>query len=102
MGINSKPLPIIGITMGDPAGIGPEIIIKALSSKGILNICRPVVFGDQAILQRELKELKNLLDTLNLYLDVELGMIENPDEVESSPVEPIEEDDDDIPSLRDL
>jgi len=53
--INSKPLPIIGITMGDPAGIGPEIIIKALSSKGIFNICRPVIFGDQAILKLELK-----------------------------------------------
>ncbi len=55
MGINEKPFPIIGITMGDPVGIGPEIIIKALSSKEIFNICRPVVFGDLAILKRELK-----------------------------------------------
>jgi 4-hydroxythreonine-4-phosphate dehydrogenase len=40
------PLPIIGITMGDPAGVGPEIIIKALSDPAIHEICRPVVFGD--------------------------------------------------------
>ena len=39
-------LPIIGITMGDPAGVGPEIIIKALSDRALYDICRPVVFGD--------------------------------------------------------
>lgn len=43
-------LPLIGITMGDPAGIGPEIIIKALTDSGIYEICRPVVLGDQEIL----------------------------------------------------
>ena len=65
MGINSKPLPIIGITMGDPAGIGPELIIKALSSKGIFNICRPVVFGDQAILKREIKDIRTSFEVLS-------------------------------------
>jgi len=65
MGINSKPLPIIGITMGDPAGIGPEIIIKALSSKDIFNICRPVVFGDQAILKREFKDDRTSFEVLS-------------------------------------
>ena len=39
-------LPIIGITMGDPKGIGPEVIQKALASPSIQKICRPVVFGD--------------------------------------------------------
>jgi len=65
MGINPKPLPIIGITMGDPVGIGPEIIIKALSFKGIFNICRPVVFGDQAILKRELKDDRTSFEVLS-------------------------------------
>ena len=65
MGNISKPLPIIGITMGDPAGIGPEIIIKTLSSKGIFNICRPVVFGDQAILKRELKDDRTSFEVLS-------------------------------------
>ena len=39
-------LPIIGITMGDPAGIGPEVIAKALAQRSIYEICRPVVIGD--------------------------------------------------------
>ena len=39
-------LPVIGITMGDPSGIGPEIIVKALSDSRMLEVCRPVVLGD--------------------------------------------------------
>lgn len=38
--------PLIAITMGDPAGIGPEIIAKALSDSEIYEACRPVVVGD--------------------------------------------------------
>jgi 4-hydroxythreonine-4-phosphate dehydrogenase len=36
--------------MGDPAGIGPEIIVKALSDPRIHDLCRPVVFGDRGAL----------------------------------------------------
>ncbi len=39
-------LPIIGITMGDPFGNGPEITAKALSDKKIYEYCRPLVVGD--------------------------------------------------------
>jgi 4-hydroxythreonine-4-phosphate dehydrogenase len=53
----NKSLPVIGITMGDPVGIGPEIVIKALSSAGLFDLCRPVVIGDKAILEREIKSL---------------------------------------------
>jgi len=42
--MNDK-IPIIGITMGDPAGIGPEIIAKALTRQKIYEICKPVVIG---------------------------------------------------------
>ncbi|MBN1106004.1 MAG: 4-hydroxythreonine-4-phosphate dehydrogenase PdxA [Deltaproteobacteria bacterium] len=38
--------PVIGITMGDPAGIGPEIIAKAFEDETIYHGCRPVVLGD--------------------------------------------------------
>lgn len=38
--------PIIGIPMGDPAGIGPEIIIKALRNEELYRICKPIVIGD--------------------------------------------------------
>lgn len=44
--------PIIGITMGDAAGIGPEIIIKALQHNKVYEICRPVVIGDAKILEK--------------------------------------------------
>ena len=37
---------IIGITMGDPAGIGAEITVKALNSKKVYDKCIPVVIGD--------------------------------------------------------
>lgn len=44
--------PIIGITMGDAAGVGPEIIVKALEDKSVYDICRPLVIGDLKILER--------------------------------------------------
>lgn len=44
--------PILGITMGDAAGIGPEIIVKALADKEIYELARPVVFGDKKIIER--------------------------------------------------
>ncbi len=47
-------LPKIGITMGDPTGIGPEVIVKALSTEEVYQACRPVVFGDKRVLLREI------------------------------------------------
>lgn len=38
-------LPRLAITIGDPAGIGPEIVRKALSERSIYSVCRPVVIG---------------------------------------------------------
>ena len=43
--------PLLGITMGDPAGIGPEIIVKALSLEEIYAVCRPLVIGDYPVMQ---------------------------------------------------
>src|SRR5689334_3585329 len=50
------PPPIIGITMGDPAGIGPEIIVKALAAREVYDMCRPLVIGDT----RRLRTAANL------------------------------------------
>ena len=36
----------IAITMGDPAGIGPEVVVKALAQKSVYEKCIPVVIGD--------------------------------------------------------
>ena len=44
--------PILGITMGDPAGNGPEITMKALSRKEIYETCRPLVIGDAKMLEQ--------------------------------------------------
>ena len=48
--------PRVAITMGDPNGIGPEVVSKALCCAEIQSICRPVVFGNSGILERA-KEL---------------------------------------------
>ena len=45
-------LPIIGITMGDPASIGPEISLKALSKKEIYMKCKPFIVGDASVLKK--------------------------------------------------
>lgn len=50
MNIYGKPL--IAITMGDPSGIGPEIIVKALQSQEIAEIYTPLVIGDRLALER--------------------------------------------------
>ena len=46
--------PLLGITMGDPGGIGPEIMVKALSDPEVWRICRPLVIGHPAFLEKEL------------------------------------------------
>jgi len=48
-------LPFIGITMGDPTGIGPEIAAKALNKPEIYQICRPLVVGDVKVMQEACK-----------------------------------------------
>lgn len=42
---------IIGITMGDPASIGPEITIKAFGDPSLYTLCRPLVVGDADVLR---------------------------------------------------
>ena len=44
-------LPLITITMGDPAGIGPEIILKGLLRDDIYQVCRPLILGDTGALR---------------------------------------------------
>lgn len=43
--------PIIGITLGDPAGVGPEVTVKALPDEIALDRSRPIVFGDARVVQ---------------------------------------------------
>ena len=54
--------PVIGITMGDPASIGPEITLKALNNPSIYEQAKPLVVGDLGMMYkaRETVGLKNL------------------------------------------
>lgn len=53
-GMNNQK-PIIGITMGDPAGNGPEITVKALAHFDLYDRCRPIVVGDCKMIQQALR-----------------------------------------------
>lgn len=44
--------PVIAVTMGDPAGVGPELCLRLLREPSLLALCRPVVFGDADVLRR--------------------------------------------------
>jgi len=50
--------PVIAITMGDPAGIGPEIAVKALLEKSIHEICKPLIVGDAVVFDQIITLLK--------------------------------------------
>ncbi len=49
--------PLIAVTMGDPAGIGPEIILKALDDPRIKKACRLLIFGDRQVLESTARRL---------------------------------------------
>lgn len=53
-------LPVIGITLGDPKGIGPEVVAKALENRRIRSLCRTVLFGDPEFF--DWKKSKRLTD----------------------------------------
>ncbi|MDP2861773.1 MAG: 4-hydroxythreonine-4-phosphate dehydrogenase PdxA [Desulfobacterales bacterium] len=61
--------PLLGITMGDPGGIGPEICAKALSEIDIYTICRPLIIGDAAIMADAVKMC---------HLDLDIHLCEQP------------------------
>jgi 4-phospho-D-threonate 3-dehydrogenase / 4-phospho-D-erythronate 3-dehydrogenase len=51
-------LPILAITMGDPASIGPEIAVKALLQEETYHICKPLLVGDAAVFQHIIDKLQ--------------------------------------------
>lgn len=50
-------MPRIGITMGDPAGIGPEVVLKAVAEEEIRAACVPVIIGDAQLLAHTARTL---------------------------------------------
>jgi len=46
------PKPLIAVTMGDPAGVGPEVCLQLLANEAVREIATPVIFGDARLLSR--------------------------------------------------
>ncbi|WP_411085231.1 4-hydroxythreonine-4-phosphate dehydrogenase PdxA [Streptomyces sp. 061-3] len=72
----STPLPLIAVTMGDGAGIGPEVVVAALIDDAVLTRCRPVVIGDA----QRLREAARILG-----LDCEVAAVDHPRDAEFTP-----------------
>src|SRR5437764_13469085 len=49
--------PRVGITMGDPAGIGPEVVLKAVAEEEVGAVCQPVIIGDAQLLAHTARTL---------------------------------------------
>jgi 4-hydroxythreonine-4-phosphate dehydrogenase len=64
-------LPVIGIPMGDPAGIGPEIVVKSLADPEIYAVCRPLVVGERGVMEQALRFCN---------LDLEMNVVGTPAE----------------------
>ena len=60
---------IIGITLGDPTGIGPEVVAKALSEDSVISACKPVVIGNIAVLHRAFDFIHKTGPNLTLVSD---------------------------------
>lgn len=56
--MNAEYKPVLAITMGDAAGSGPEIVVKALADREMYDISRPFVIGDAATMTEALKITK--------------------------------------------
>lgn len=54
--------PVIGITMGDAAGIGPEVIVRALAHDDVHDACRPLVIGDAGRLRKAMAVVGSTLE----------------------------------------
>ncbi len=62
-------LPRIGITMGDPTGIGPEVIVKAYKEPRVMKECIPVVLGDPNVIKKTIADLNAKLEINVISVD---------------------------------
>jgi 4-hydroxythreonine-4-phosphate dehydrogenase len=58
--------PIIGISMGDPAGIGPEICASAMARSMVHEVCRPVIVGDAGVIRESVKIVRVPLEVRSI------------------------------------
>lgn len=67
--------PLIGIPLGDPAGVGPEIVVKSLNNNEIYELSRPLVVGDKKTIEQAMKFCSIKLN-INIIEDPEEGKYE--------------------------
>ena len=67
--------PILGISMGDPFGSGPEITVKALADKTIYERCKPLVVGDVSSMEYAAKVAKKVSN-----IDVKINSVKSVNE----------------------
>ena len=65
--------PIVGISMGDPFGNGPEITVKALNDPEVYKTCRPLVVGDRSCMEYALAVSRKVNG-----IDLKLNLVESP------------------------
>ena len=73
MNTSGESLPLLALTMGDPAGVGPEVIVKALQDRTVFAECRPFVIGDARLLERTRTALGEQADVLEAGILTDVG-----------------------------
>ncbi len=78
---SNSSLPTVGITMGDAAGIGPEVVVKALANDSLKEFCNCIIIGDRAHLEDvaisiglDPEILGEIVDLKNLPTKIPLGV----------------------------
>lgn len=74
----------IAITIGDPSGIGPEIVLKSIISEGIAGIFKPVVVGDYAVIEEAVERLNIPVNFKDIEI-INIDEIKNRDFEKSRP-----------------
>ena len=67
--------PLIAITMGDPCGVGPEIVVTALANPAVTSSCIPFVIGDATALLRALHVCSSTLTLQEITAPEEAGAV---------------------------
>lgn len=76
----------IAITIGDPAGVGVEVTLKALIDESIINECKPLIIGDRAVIEDAVKQLAIPID-ISCYDILDTRSINNKKFKKSMPTE---------------
>jgi len=81
VGENMNEKPYVGLTMGDPCGIGPEVVIKALQEPVIYDWCNPVVIGNVESLSKTVDMLNNEMEIHHIADDGITQIVASPNSV---------------------